>query len=239
MPRNLLPDQRRLPLHIHISLMFTVLLLFTGVVLGIFNYRQTSQIILSSSETLFSAIAQDVEADINRTYQPIRQLLSLLAAYDLNYATTLEQRLALLKPFTQALQDDPNLASLYLGYNNGDFFMVRPLRTDTAKQSVQSPANASYQVWSIEHITGNPLPRSQSLFFDAALHLINKHENPKERFDPRDREWFKRAREGTDQITTEPYVFFSSHVLGTTLARRSGTDSVIAADLSLDALSAT
>ncbi|MEB0040810.1 MULTISPECIES: HD domain-containing phosphohydrolase [unclassified Pseudomonas] len=239
MPWNSSTGQRRFPLHLHISVMFTVLLLFTSVVLSIFNYWQTSQIILSSSEKLFGAIAQDVEVDLHRTYQPIRRLLSLLAAYDPNHAYALGQRLALLKPFAQALENDPNLASLYLGYSNGDFFMVRPLRTGTAQHYVQAPANASYQVWSIEHIAGTPLPRSQSLFFDAALHLISQQENLNERFDPRDWGWFEQARAGSDQITSEPYVFLNRHVVGTTLARRSGTDSVIAADLTLDALSAT
>ena len=48
MPSPLRPDQRRFPLHVHISVMFTFLLLLTGVVLGLFNYRQTTRIILSS-----------------------------------------------------------------------------------------------------------------------------------------------------------------------------------------------
>ena len=40
MPSPLRPEQRRFPLHVHISVMFTFLLLLTGVVLGLFNYRQ-------------------------------------------------------------------------------------------------------------------------------------------------------------------------------------------------------
>lgn len=73
------PEQRRLPLHVHISVMFTFLLLLTGVVLGLFNYHQITQIILSSSEKLFDRIEQDVRLDLQATYQPIRNLLSLLA----------------------------------------------------------------------------------------------------------------------------------------------------------------
>ncbi|MGV8917090.1 MAG: HD domain-containing phosphohydrolase [Pseudomonas sp.] len=239
MPSQPRTDQRRFPLHIHISVMFTILLLFTGVVLGIFNYLQTSQIILSSSEKLFDNIAQDVEVDLQRTYQPIRKLLRLLAIDDDNQASSLEQRMSLLKPFAQALRDDPNLASLYLGYANGDFFMVRPLRTEALRHFVDAPADAAFQLWSIEHPDGRQTALSQSLFFDNALHLISRHENRNDSYDPRDREWFKNARADVDQITTKPYVFFSTHAVGTTLARRSGANSVIAADLTLDALSST
>ena len=112
MPSPLHPDPRRFPLHVHISVMFTFLLLLTGVVLGIFSYRQTTQIILSSSEKLFNRIEQDVRLDLHATYEPIRQLLSLLATNPASQAPDLEQRLALLKPFSQSLKDNPDLASV-------------------------------------------------------------------------------------------------------------------------------
>lgn len=239
MPKSPRPDRRRFALHIHISVMFTVLLLFTGVVLGMFNYLQTSRIIMSSSEKLFSNIAQDVEVDLQRTYQPIRKLLSLVATLDADQAYTLKQRLLLLKPFSQSLQDDPNIASLYLGYSNGDFLMVRALRSSNDRLNVEAPINSAYQLWNITHESDGSGLHSQSLFFDASLHLISEHDNLDERFDPRDRDWYKRALVGAGQITTQPYVFFSSHSVGTTLARRSGTNSVIAADLTLDSLSST
>ena len=103
------------------------------LMLGLFNYHQTTQIILSSSEKLFERIEQDVRLDMSATYQPIRHLLSLLADNPATQGTHLEQRLPLLRPFSQSLSDNPNLASLYLGYANGDFFMVRPLRSAALK----------------------------------------------------------------------------------------------------------
>ncbi|WP_456023448.1 HD domain-containing phosphohydrolase [Pseudomonas protegens] len=237
MPSPLRPEQRRFPLHVHISVMFTFLLLLTGVVLGLFNYRQTTQIILSSSEKLFERIEQDVRLDMSATYQPIRHLLSLLADNPATQATRLEQRLPLLRPFSQSLTDNPNLASLYLGYANGDFFMVRPLRSAALKTLLNAPEAAAYQVWSIEHDAQGAI-HSQSLFFDQALTPAGRQDNPEDRYDPRSRAWFTDAREQNEQITTEPYVFFSTHNVGTTLARRSGANAVIGADLTLVALSA-
>ncbi|WP_416427425.1 HD domain-containing phosphohydrolase [Pseudomonas sp. App30] len=229
---------RRFPLHVHISAMFTLLLVLTGTVLGLFNYRQTSQIILASSQALFSRIDQDVRLDIDHTYLPIRHLLSLLALNDAAQTPTLEQRLALLEPMAQSLVDNPNLASLYIGYGNGDFFMVRPLRTDTLRQHFAAPPDALYQVWSIEH-DGTGATHSQSLMFDRALNLISRHDIADDPYDPRSRDWFGRALTDRAQITTDPYVFFSSHAVGTTLALRVNDHAVIGADLTLDDLSAT
>ena len=238
MPSPLRPEQRRLPLHVHISVMFTFLLLLTGVVLGIFNYRQTTQIILSSSEKLFNRIEQDVRLDLHATYEPIRHLLSLLVHNPAMQAPDLVQRLALLQPFSQSLKDNPDLASLYIGYATGDFFMVRPLRTSNLKTQLKAPESAAYQVWSIErNDTGQA--HSQSLFFDQDLALISRQDNPDDTYDPRSRAWFSSAKRDNDQITTEPYVFFSTHNVGTTLARRSGDSAVMGADLTLEELSAT
>ncbi|KKA07250.1 membrane protein [Pseudomonas ogarae] len=239
MPSAPRPDKRRFPLHVHISVMFTLLLLLTGVVLGIFNYRQTTQIILSSSEKLFNRIEQDVRLDLYDTYEPIRHLLSLLADYPATRTPQMAQRLALLVPFSQALRDNPNLASLYLGDQRGNFLMVRPLRTAALKAALQAPAEAVYQVWTVERATEQGPVHSQSLFYDEALTLIGRRDIADEIYDPRDRSWFRSAVGSTEQITTEPYVFFSTQNVGTTLARRSGEQAVIGADLTLVALSQT
>lgn len=229
--------KHRYPLHVHISALFTFLLLLVCIVLGLFNYQQTSRMIVSSSAKLFERIQHDVQRDLNNTYQPIRHLLSLLALEPATQGEDLAARLALLRPFVQALHDNPLLASLYLGYDDGDFFMVRPLRSNALKQRFDAPPGAAYQVWSIERDqTGI---RSEYLFFDDALNEISRHPRSEESYDPRRRGWFSRARQGSGQITTPPYVFFSTAEVGTTLARRSGSNAVLAADLTLADLSAT
>lgn len=230
--------KRRFPLHVHIGVLFTLLLLSTGVVLGIFNYHQTSKIILSSSNQLFEQIRQEVESDLQHTYQPIRHLLSLLVLNEQNQASDAYRRMDLLPAFAQALRDNPKLASLYLGYEDGDFFMVRPLRTDALKQRFDAPANAAYQVWTIDR-SGEARPISESQYFDADLQWISRRQNLKEIFDPRTRPWYNSAVADGEQITTEPYVFFSTGEAGTTLARLSRNRTVLAADLTLADLSET
>ncbi|MHA6494426.1 HD domain-containing phosphohydrolase [Pseudomonas borbori] len=235
-PRRL-PLQRRFPLHVHISVLFTLLLLLTGVVLGLFNYRQTSEIIFASSAQLFARIQLDVQQDLDYTYQPIRHLLSLIALNEATQASDLETRVQLLKPFAQALRDNPKLASLYLGYADGDFFMVRPLRSDALKQRFDAPANAVFHVWSIDR--SDTRVAADYLFYDGSLNLISRRQRLNEDYDPRSRNWYQSARSDGGQITTAPYVFFSSAEVGTTLARRAGLTHVLAADLTLGDLSAT
>jgi HD-GYP domain-containing protein (c-di-GMP phosphodiesterase class II) len=228
---------RRFPLHVHISALFTLLLLATGIVMGVFNYQQTSSIILSSSEKLFARIATEVQLDLDHTYTPIRQLLSLLALDPSTRKVQPRERQALLAPFAQALSDNPTLAALYLGYPNGDFFMLRPLRSATLKQLFEAPENAAFQLWTIEHQGG--AVQSSYQFFDPQLNLLRHIQRSSEDFDPRSRPWYQSALGDAAQITTAPYGFFSSKQVGTTLARNIGLDIVLAADLTLEDLSAT
>ncbi|MBC9250375.1 hypothetical protein A9179_08840 [Pseudomonas alcaligenes] len=230
--------ERRFPLHVHISFLFTVLLLLTGVVLGLFNYHQTSQIILSSSSQLFNQVREEVEADLQHTYQPIRHLLALLVLNEENQVTDSYQRQDLLPQFAQALRDNPKLAALYLGYPDGDFFMLRPLRNERLKTIFDAPPTATYQVWSIDR-TGSARPISEYQYLDEQLQLISRRQNLNETYDPRTRPWYQMAKDNGDQITTAPYVFFSSGDIGTTLARVSRNQVVMGADLTLADLSAT
>lgn len=237
MPKTATPRERRFPLHVHISALFTLLLLLTGTVLGLFNYQQTSQMIVSSSAKLFERIQHDVQQDLDSTYRPIRHLLSLLALDPATQGDDLDTRLALLRPFAQALRDNPKLGSLYLGYDDGDFFMVRPLRSEALKQRFDAPPGAAFQVWSIER--GATGTEAHYLFYDGSLNQLSRRQHLEERYDPRTRDWFKRARADGGQITTAPYLFFSTEEIGTTLARRSGLTTVLAADLTLADLSET
>ena len=240
MPDKKASTQRRFPLHIHISALFSLLLLGSGAILGLFNYHQTTQVMLSSSSQLFEQIRTEVESDLQHTYQPIRHLLNLLTLSQHNLARDSYKRMPLLPLFAQSLRDNPKLAALYLGYEDGDFFMVRPLRDDFTKGIFDAPANAAYQVWSIDR-SGEARPISESLYLDAELNLISKRQYLNERYDPRTRDWYRSARasHNGELITTEPYVFFSTQAVGTTLALVSGGDAILGADLTLADLSAT
>ena len=237
MPRSTKHFARRLPLHLHIALLFGALLLLSGLVLGVFQYRQTSQIIYDSSAQLSRQIQLAVEQDLDQTFTPIRHLLSLLAQAPAIHGNNMGQRMLLLPSFSQALRDNPKLDSLYLGGPNGDFFMVRPLRNPAHKARLGAPQQTAFQVWSIERRNGEAT--SIHLFFDDRLRLLSRVPQAEEPYDPRERDWYTRADGSEQQITTEPYVFYSSRQVGTTLARDIGAGMVLATDLTLADLSAT
>ena len=121
MPFTVPASQRQFPLHIHISVVFTLLLLLMGVALGVFNYLQNTRIILDSSQKQFDQIEQDVQLDLLTTYQPLRNTLNLLARNPAVQTDQFDARMELLPTFVQALDDNPALSALYMGDNQGNF----------------------------------------------------------------------------------------------------------------------
>mgnify|MGYP003647126494 CR=1 FL=1 len=224
--------ERRFPLHFHISVLFSLLLLSSGAVLGVFNYQQTSNIILSSSDQLFSQMRKEVQADLRNTYQPIQFMINLLARNEQVNGRDRHERMIMLPIFAQALRDNPKLASIYVGYGDGAYFMVRPLRSEQLRKIFYAPTNAAYQVWSIDRISEQRL-ESEYLFFDAQLQPISRRQNLKETFDPRSRPWYQGAMQSQGHFSTAPYAFFSTGEIGTTIARKSSETTVVAADLTL------
>ena len=233
------PRNRPFPLHVHISAMFTFLLLLLGIVLGVFNYQQTTQIILSSSQKLFSPIEQDVQNDLVNTYQPIRHALNLLVLNPNAITAQTEHRKELLQPFVQTLEDNHTLSALYLGDDNGNFFLVRPLRNQATRQRVQAPPQASYEIWTINRPAAQNAVESKKMYLDASLAVLEQRTITHEIYDPRTRKWFIPEHTSTDQLTTPPYLFFSTHEVGTTISRRSTANTVIGADVTLSELSNT
>lgn len=224
---------RKVPLHICISVMLTVLMVLVSAAMGYYSYRQASHIILASSEQVFQGIEHDVQQDLAATFEPVEGLLHLIAANKALTSTDLRQRLALLPSLHQALRANPRLASLYVGYGNGDFFMARALRSDAQRTALDAPDAASVQVWSIEH------GASRSLFFDANLAPLGEGVPPARLYDPRERPWYTSATQHPGVIGTDPYVFYSDRRVGTTLAIDTGAGQVLGADITLDELSAT
>ncbi|WP_339648464.1 cache domain-containing protein [Halopseudomonas pelagia] len=215
----------------------TLATLTLGVGLAIFHYQQQSKVILSTGETLFTHISQQIEQDLLRLYQPPIQALNLLALSDLTATTSLQQRLLHLPKLAQVLEDNPQLNSLYHGWPNGDYLMLRPLRNAPLRTRFDAPPQAMWMVWNIQRSGGTA--EAVYVFLDPQLQVLAQRITINDGYDPRQRLWYTNAINSGAQIITTPYIFFSTSEFGTTLARPAAGGGVFGADLTLGQLSHT
>ncbi len=218
------------------ALFLTLLLIFAGVLIS-WEYRATKNMLLSATATLFERIGEEVRSAVRATFSPARRATSLIAATSLVEASTLEARLHGLPILVQTLRSQADLAAAYVGYDNGDFFLVRPfVPAGRVERALMAPEGTAYFVQAMSHEETGPHV-GRYLFLDDKLRVLADRPAPDYVFDPRTRPWFTAALASDAVQVTDPYWFFTTRAIGVTAAKRSGDGhAVVAVDLDLSAL---
>ncbi|WP_248594636.1 hypothetical protein [Candidatus Accumulibacter contiguus] len=144
----------RYPLHIHISTLFLALILLVGGVLGGIGYQLSSNLLEESAADLTARISRAALLEMRRIIEPAEVAARLLSLQRVTRATSLRERLDSLEFIRQALDSSPALSSLYIGYENGDFFLLGRIGHGSVSEAARAPAGASYVVQSIEQLGG-------------------------------------------------------------------------------------
>ena len=225
---------KRYPLHVTIAFAFTAVLLLVGLVLISFNYNESRKIALLSADDLLERTSAHLQTNIEKLYGPVQNLVDVASRALSPEAVTLAQRLDSLAFLAEPFHLNDTVSSVFIGYDNGDFFLLRPLRGQTqARQAVAAPAAAAFVVQSIERLTAAETIE-QLLFFNESLELIEERTLQWSGFDPRQREWYANAMTSTELVPSGFYVFFTTREVGITFARQlAGGGAVVGADLAL------
>jgi methyl-accepting chemotaxis protein len=231
----------RYPRELRTVVLFLALVLVTVAALAAVALSRSTTVLRDVIDEVFSHAGQEAISEIRTVFSPAEAAVEILAALPIGERDSLTARLTDLPALRQALDLSPSLPSLFIGYPNGDFLMLRRLAADpAARDALRAPAGAAYAVQSIERLADGGATGT-FVFFSAELTEIARVDHPEypSSYDPRTRPWYQAAERTNQQIKTPPYVFFSSHKVGTTVARAAlRGHAVLAADITLNALAA-
>ena len=233
-------DTRRLyRLNIHIGTLFIVLILVVGLALAWVSYKQISRIILDSTETLFAQTAVELQLQFQKEYRPIATSVRLLASAAITEAQTLQERIKYMPIFSEVIREEPQVTGFQVGYENGDYFILRPLNTDYKKQVFSAPDYASYMIDNISRNESGTIEQLR-MFLTDQLEIKGEIERSESVYDPRKRPWYTGAKQSSGNYITSPYLFYFVKEIGITLSRKAlEGNSIVAADVSIDSLSDT
>ncbi len=228
--------RRRYPLHIHLSVLFSALVLAAGIAITWIGYREARDLSLKAADDVFTHIGRETRSALGAALDPVATFAELLAVQPLARARTLEARLEALAFLRHAFDGHAPIAAAYAGYDDGAFFLVRPLRTDAERAFFEAPAGATLYVQSVE--AGPGAARTVTyLYFDAGLRELARRTPAAYDFDPRTRPWYRLAARPGERVLTEPYVFFSTGAPGMTVAVRTAAAAVVGVDVTLHQVS--
>lgn len=229
--------KRRFPLHVHISTLFLALILILGGVIGTLSYQASREILETTASDLSTRISRETLSEFKNIIGPAEMATRLLSFDGISVTNSLEERLENLGFMREALNNSEALTSIYVGYGNGDFFMVRRIRGESGRKFFNAPEGTAFIVQSIDRV--GQTPRGRFIYLDAKLATLRSDERPDyaTSFDPRTRDWYKAALAANGQIKTPPYLFFTTQRVGTTIANRAArADAVVGADINLETL---
>ncbi|MEP9353903.1 hypothetical protein ABLE93_09920 [Xanthobacter sp. KR7-65] len=213
------PSPAARPLTVSMSVLISAVMVVSMTTLGALllgqGWTAARQALIKDAHDTTLAIGEHIDQRFQRHLTPGSVSLLLLARGPLMTAATLDERLQHLPLLTEILTRLPGTAAIHVGYADGDFFLVRPLRTPGTATLFDAPPGAAYMVQSITREAGAP-GKEELVFFDANLHLLATRETPPTGYDPRTRNWYRGAMERRGPFLTRPYVFFTTRELGLT-----------------------
>jgi len=232
--------------HFHPTFYFTInsllilLILSVGGILTWQNYQITKKIVLSDADQFYDQVSREVSMDFKNVARGVFQVVRHLSSTPVTRAFTLDQRLQQLGLLSSFLEDVTEISAIQVGYENGDYFIIRPIRTDRVGILFNAPVTATYVVDNIavEPATGRRM--LLRLYYDRQLTEIARSEPVATEYDPRQRSWYKQAQSIDTIAGVEPYLFYFLKEIGTTISYKPpGKEAVIAVDVTIEQISET
>jgi HD-GYP domain-containing protein (c-di-GMP phosphodiesterase class II)/HAMP domain-containing protein len=230
---------KRYPLHVTISITFAALLLAFGCVLILFNYVESRRIALLGAEDQLDRVGTHMRTSVGELYEPVQNLVDVSSRVLPEDDLSIDERLESVGFLTEALRLKHRISSVFVGYENGDFFLVRRSNGSGGSHGASDgPRGTRFVVQSIEMGTDGA-GVEEIIYLNDSLGRLERRALDWTGFDPREREWYTSAQSSDAQIVSSHYVFFTSREVGVTIARRlAGGGGVVGADLAMSDLSA-
>jgi HD-GYP domain-containing protein (c-di-GMP phosphodiesterase class II) len=226
-------------LRLVMSALITLLLLGLGLGIIFYTFSQARKNALVTTGNIFELNAQQIEEKLAFTIDTVTSFVAVSSTLKNLGVQEMEGLKTLLPYFRQSFTSIPWMSAVYVGYDNGDFYIIQALRDNgSARETLSAPEQAAYMVKRIVH---GPQGRilEEYLFHDANLGLVAERRVEFDGYDPRRRGWYNDAAASRDAVVTRPYIFFSTRQIGVSIANRlADGNGVVGADAILEELKA-
>jgi HD-GYP domain-containing protein (c-di-GMP phosphodiesterase class II) len=217
------------------GLVVVAMVIMTIVVLSI-GWFGSRQILLDTATRTARDAGQITTERSRRMVDPAAATLRTLAFDPIVSATRLDDRLSRVAVFAAELSANELVSAIYVGYENGDFLLVRPLDRRDIRERFQAPAQANFLVQTVT-TDAQGTRRGAYHFFNSESRLLQHREVPDYQFDPRQRTWYMAAKNTVATMVSKPYVFFSTRQVGISISKlATNGKTIVALDMTLDDL---
>ena len=237
--------ERRWPTYLWITalLLFILVALAGGIIW--YNSKKSSELALSAAQRLMQQADEKIRDRIKLLYDPMYAIVGIATLVPGLTTPAIKDDPSAMALMQRALRIYPQILSLYVGFDDGDFFMLTHIAGEKAsalRKALQAPAEA---VFANEVITTNAAGADAAganaagkrtvrwVFLDKDGAIVGRRDPAPAAFDPRQRPWYGAAKRTNVVEHSDLYIFASSGEPGFTLSRsfKGPTPGVMGADL--------
>ena len=140
--------------------------------------------VLSATEITAQHWAESVNQTITGMLMPPSVTLHLLTHEKITRSGTMEDRLVSIPIFVEVLKTNPICSSVFIGYESGDFFLLRRFSHSNPFVTSPAPKETRYLVQTVT-IQENGAPLGVLYFYDESLKMLERRVVANYQFDPR------------------------------------------------------
>ena len=212
------------------------LVLLIGLAFSMGGYALMSKMAEEDAETALRLITGESGYAVDHLLQPATTLLKLLANVPDLKTGKAEDWMVRLPAQASILRDNMMLSSVYVGGPQGQFLLLRMLKSDWDRSRFHAPPAARWLV-QLQRVNKADGEDQYWISLDEQLHILTRQRAPfGDDYDPRTRPWYQSGRESDGVMRTPVYTFFSTGKNGITLANHMGQGWVIAMDIHVESL---
>ena len=201
-----------------------------------YQFLQTKRFMADEARSRFEIAGQLTLKELQNLYGPAQLTVGLLSQQRLMNASTLDERLDSLPFLVTMLKAQPAVRGVYMGYGNGDFFMLFRGDENPARDPRLAPPTGT--AWTLQNIQAHDgKPVGEYLYLNADLSVMERRADPANQFDPRTRSWYTGAKSAGKLFATQPYPFFGTEDVGVSFAQPTQNGAGVAGiDISLHSI---
>lgn len=216
------------------GLLLLILVVLAGGIIW-YDSRKSNELAIAAAERLILEVGEKISQRIELVYDPIYAIVGIASLVPELTSPTINEDPRAISMILRVQRMYPQILSLYVGFDNGDFFMVTHIAGENGaalRDTLHAPQNAAFanEIISTD-AGGNRSTRWTFLAEDGSV--VGHRDAVPAEFDPRARPWFESAKRSDAVEQSDLYIFATSGEPGFTLSRSftGQTSGVMGADL--------
>jgi adenylate cyclase len=202
------------------ALLLVIVVALAGGIIW-YNSKKANQLAIAETERMMLEAGENVSNRIKLLYDPMYAIVGIASLVPQLISPAIKEDPHATSLLMRVLRIYPQILSLYVGFDNGEFFMVTHIAGENSaklRDSLHAPPEAAFANEIISADTAGER-KTRWVFLSEDGTVVGRLDPAPAEFDPRPRPWYDGAKRSDAVEQSTLYIFATSGEPGVTLSR--------------------